>query len=68
MTAKSFYVQRTSPDGREGWTGSLRPLSHAQREAEAWISSGWTADVVPNTPEIREKVRAWQRESRSKRT
>lgn len=59
--AKSYYVfRRNLETGREGWTGSLRPLSRAEKEATAWRLSSWTAEIWGNTPAVRARVRAWQ--------
>jgi hypothetical protein len=57
----SFYVRRLTPLGRLGWTGSIRSRRQAEREAQAWRDAGWFADVLPNTPDVRKQVRAWQR-------
>ena len=65
-TSKSYYVRRANDDGRVGYVGSLRPLSRAEREADAWRQCGWTADVLANTAEVRAEVRAWQREVRAR--
>jgi hypothetical protein len=58
----SFYVKRTTDDGRHGWTGPIRSRRQADREAAAWTASGWDALVFDGTPEVRAAVRAWQRE------
>lgn len=58
---KSYYVRRVSPDGRLGWTGSIRSHAQVLREAAAWQDSGWTAEVLPNTLEVRREVRTWER-------
>ncbi len=64
----SFYVHRRRvSDGREGYVGSLRPRSRADREANAWRDSDWEATVLPNTPEVRQRVRAWQRQVKARR-
>lgn len=54
----SSYVKRSNGD-REGWTGPIRSEKQAQKEAAAWTDAGWTAEVVPSTPEVRSAVRAW---------
>jgi hypothetical protein len=59
--AKSYYVRRVSAGGREGYVGSLRPLSRAEREAQAWREAGGSAEVLPNTPDVRTAVRAWEK-------
>jgi hypothetical protein len=59
--SESFYVRRLTPLGRLGWTGSIRSRRRAEREAQAWRDAGWFADVLPNTPDVRKRVRAWQR-------
>jgi hypothetical protein len=64
---KSFYVKRVSPEGRLGWTGSIRSERQAHREAQAWRDSDWIAEVLPNTPTIRAEVRSWQRERNAAR-
>ena len=63
----SCYVQRTSPAGRPGWTGPIRSSRQAQREAAAWQSIGWTAEVVVSTPEVKAAVRAWERDVKQRR-
>ena len=45
---------------RVGWVGPIRSPRQARREAAAWQSAGWAAEVVPATPEARREVRAWQ--------
>jgi hypothetical protein len=62
---KSFYVRR-SIGARIGFTGSIRSEAQAHREAQAWRDCGWTAEVVPNTAELRAEVRAWERASRAR--
>jgi hypothetical protein len=71
----SFYVRRErSFDGRVGWTGPIRGLTQANREADAWDQAetlnpatgqherAWEAEVLPSTPETRRRVREWQRD------
>jgi hypothetical protein len=68
----SFYVKRKSPVGRVdgynmlipqtiGWTGPIHSERQADREAKAWLDCGWTAEVVPSTPEVRKQIRVWER-------
>jgi hypothetical protein len=64
--ARNYYVRRTRSDGYEAWTGPIRSSLQAQKEAAAWRSAEthgytWTAKVEPSTPEIRAKVRKWER-------
>jgi hypothetical protein len=61
VVPESFYVRRLTPLGRLGWTGPIRSRRQAEREAQAWRDAGWFADVLPNTPDVRAQVRAWQR-------
>ena len=61
VVPESFYVRRLTPLGRVGWTGPIRSRRRAEREAQAWRDAGWFADVLPNTPDVRAQVRAWQR-------
>ena len=61
VVRESFYVRRLTPLGRLGWTGPIRSRRQAEREAQAWRDAGWFADVLPNTPDVRTQVRAWQR-------
>jgi hypothetical protein len=61
VVPESFYVRRLTPLGRLGWTGPIRFRRQAEREAQAWRDAGWFADVLPNTPDVRAQVRAWQR-------
>jgi hypothetical protein len=64
MAASSFYVERVAPTGRIGWTGPIRSERQARREADAWRGSGWSAVVRPTSPEVRAKVRAWEKAKR----
>jgi hypothetical protein len=61
---KRYYVRRWIPVDAEairtGWTGPLDTAGQADREAEAWNTSGWTAERVEATPEVTEQVDAWQ--------
>ena len=61
---KRYYVRRWCPVDAEvirtGWIGPLDTAGQADREAEAWTSTGWTAERVEATPEITEQVKAWQ--------
>lgn len=65
-TATSHYVRRTNDAGRTSWTGPLRSARQADREATAWNAEGWTAEVVPSTPETRTAVRDWERAKRGR--
>lgn len=65
----SFYVKRSCVQefaasgaavNRQGWTGPIRYERHAEREAAAWITAGWTAEVVASSPAIVREVRTWQ--------
>jgi hypothetical protein len=72
----SYYVKRSSErrhdiwtdrdvvDHREGWTGPIRSAKQAEREATAWRDVGWSAEVLPSTPEVRAQVRAWTKANR----
>lgn len=64
----SFYVERSrvSPAGH-GWTGPVRSERQAHREAGAWADAGWAAVVHPSTPQIRARVREWQRAADKRR-
>lgn len=60
----SYIVKRTAPRDamyRSGFTGPMRTKTHAQREADAWINVGWSAEVVEYTAEVKAEVRAWQK-------
>jgi len=57
----SFYVKRTSENGREGWVGPIRSGIQAGREVKAWQEAGWHAVAVESSPEVKAEVRAWQR-------
>ena len=67
LDAKSFYVRRTRWDRGVGWTGSIRSLAQAMREADAWRDAGWEAQVLPNVPEVRERVRVWEQRVKATR-
>jgi hypothetical protein len=60
----SFYVKRSTLDGKFGWTGPIRSRARADREAAAWVDCGRKAEVVPSTPEVRAEVRAWVKAKR----
>jgi hypothetical protein len=64
----SFYVQRSTPLGRVGWTGPIRSRRRAEREAQAWRDAGWTAEVLANTPGVLRRVGEWQRLRELERT
>lgn len=66
LDSKSFYVKRTR-DARIGWTGSIRPLAQAMREAAAWRVAGWEAQVLPNTREVRRDARLWSQLAQERR-
>lgn len=55
------------PFGRPvtGWT-RVRGSAQAAREAAAWRTEGWTADIVPSTPGIRATVRGWEKAARER--
>lgn len=57
----SHWVRRRTGE-RMGWTGPIRSPRQAGKEADAWRSIGWDAEVVESTPAARAEVRAWQRE------
>jgi hypothetical protein len=59
----TFYVVRTK-DGRTSYTGSIRSRQRVEREAAAWRDAGWEAKVEPTSPELRAKIRAWERSKR----
>ena len=60
----SFYIERSRAyPARHGYTGPIRSARQARREQDAWRDAGWTAIILPSTPEIRRAVRAWQREA-----
>lgn len=56
-----FYIHRTRP-GREDWTRTTACC--AGREAAAWRLVGWDTETVPTSPEVRARVRAWERAAR----
>lgn len=60
----------TEPGGdplpKVGWVGPLPSRSNAEREAAAWISAGWSAEVKVGTPAVRAEVRTWQRAARAR--
>jgi hypothetical protein len=62
----SAYVKRER-DGRIGWTGPIRSASQVVRERDAWIDAGWSAEVVPSSPQVHKEVRAWVRMRRLER-
>jgi hypothetical protein len=61
----SFWVKRQDPARmKTSWTGPIRSERQAGREADAWTDAGWSAEVVPSSPEVRAEVRAWERSRR----
>ena len=63
----SNYVKRTNINGREGWVGPIRSARQAENEAHAWRTAGWTAEVLPATPEVKAGVKAWQKRVKAER-
>ena len=59
----SSYVKRER-DGRVGYVGPIRSKRQAERERLAWVESGFSAVVLPSTPEVRAVVRAPSEELR----
>lgn len=64
----AFYVRRVNTGtGREGWVGPIRSERQAHREALAWEADTdshgnyWSADVFVSCPEIKARVRAWEK-------
>lgn len=57
--AHSYYVKRSG--GRLGYAfvGPIRSEKQAQKEVDAWISVGHTAELLPSSPLVRAEVRAW---------
>jgi hypothetical protein len=73
----SYYVKRrrvivnsdTDPrhvDPGIGWTGPIRSPKQAEKERQALENAGWTAEVVPSTPEVRKQIREWERSKRTR--
>jgi hypothetical protein len=56
----SYYVRRIHADGRNGFIGSIRSERQANKEANAWRSAGWSAEVLPNSPALRRVIRDWE--------
>lgn len=54
----SYMVRRTN-EVKQSWTGPIRSEVQAGKEAAAWKSVGWSAEVVENTPEVKREVRMW---------
>ena len=66
----SFYVKRerfVQQRNNVGWTGPIRSERQAKKEQQAWENAGWTATVVPSTPQVRKQIRAWEREQKTSR-
>lgn len=59
MNTPRYYVHRINADGRHGWVGPL-VAAKAEREAAAWRTEGWAAEVHPNDTTTRDLVKAWQ--------
>lgn len=63
----SYWVRRTNADtGRDSWTGPIRSAAQVEREAAAWRSAGWAAEVLRSSPEVRAAVRAWEKAKRTR--
>jgi len=73
-----WYVKRSKPEvrelttgaktpGRVSWTGPIRAKGQAEREALAWLSAGWAAEVVEATSEVRAVVREWTKQRNRER-
>lgn len=62
----SQWVRRRAGE-RTAWTGPIRSPRQAGKEADAWRSVGWDAEVVPSTPAVRAEVRAWQKSVRERK-
>lgn len=60
----SFIVERRNEDGRHGYTGPMRTLTHAQRERDAWLEAGWEACTLEYTAEVKQRVREWEKAKR----
>lgn len=57
----SYYVHRINENGRQGWTGPIRSEKQANKEAEAWKDAGQEATVYESSPEVKARVRAWDK-------
>lgn len=57
----SFYVHRSSDNGREGWVGPIRSAAQADREVAAWEEAGWRAVRLIGSPMVKAEVARWQR-------
>lgn len=77
-TAGSFYVRRYKPSGdpddvhperrpSEGWVGPIRSEQQAHKEKAAWEGAGHKAEVHPSSPEVKKRVRDWQRAADERR-
>lgn len=62
---RAFYVYRVRPDGKIGYTGAIRSAAQADREAAAWAEAGWYAEVLPTSPEVKVRIRCWEKAVRS---
>jgi hypothetical protein len=64
MNSSRYYVRRDSTTGVGGvhaWVGPFRTAAAADRETLAWRECGHEACSLLATPEVRERVRAWER-------
>lgn len=50
--------------GYVSWTGPL-PAARASREAAAWDESGWDTEVLPDSPDVRAQVKAFEARKRA---
>jgi len=50
---------------RTGWTGSIRGITQALREAHAWEQADWNTEIVLSSATVRAQVRAWEKASKS---
>jgi hypothetical protein len=61
------YFVRREKDGRVKWVGPFANIAKARDEYEAWKACGWSAWIHMATPEVRARVRAWEKEKAARK-
>lgn len=56
----SYYVKRTSKSSPVGFSyvGPIRSESQAEKERDAWLAAGESAEILLSTSAVRNRVRA----------
>lgn len=62
----TYTVRVTRPDGSVTFRGNSMPIARAEREAEAWLSTGddYQAEVL-EMPAAKAEIRLWQKATKA---